>query len=45
MVMGEWLVGQWIMWIMGVISFHKTSYSGDKSGDVTDAGRTNDKGR
>ena len=48
-VMGEWLVGQWIV---GVISFQKYMLYGLKhhsveiSGDVTDAGRTNNsKGR
>ena len=44
-VMGEWSVGQWIV---GVISFQKMyglyglkHHIVEKSGDVTDAGRTN----
>ena len=40
-VMGEWSVGQWIV---GVTSFQKMyglkHHIVDKSGDVTDAGRT-----
>ena len=45
-VMGEWSVGQWIV---GVISFKKIyglyglkHHIAEKSGDVTDAGRTDE---
>ena len=48
-VMGEWSVGQWIV---GVISFQKMyglyglkHHIVEKSGDFTDAGRTNNKQR
>ena len=46
-MMGEWLLGQWIV---GVISFQKIfglyglkHHIVEISGDVTDAGRTDDK--
>ena len=46
-VMGEWSVGQWIV---GVISFQKMyglyglkHHTVEISGDVTDAGRTNER--